>query len=68
MQSLMNLKIKYRESFRPFAPLIKPTKLANGFSTKSAVSPYMLMVAPVAEDKRIPMTLEQKGVCSALKN
>ncbi len=59
MQSVMNLKIKYRESFRPFAPAIKADKVSEWFQHK-ATSPYMLMVAPVAEDKRIPMTLEQE--------
>ncbi len=59
MQSVMNLKIKYRESFRPFAPAVKADKVSEWFQHK-AVSPYMLMVAPVAEDKRIPMTLEQE--------
>ena len=59
MQSVMNLKIKYRESFRPFAPAVKADKVSDWFQ-HNAVSPYMLMVAPVAEDKRIPMTLEQE--------
>jgi carbamoyltransferase len=59
MQSVMNLKIKYRESFRPFAPAVKADKVGEWFQ-HTAVSPYMLMVAPVAEDKRIPMTLEQE--------
>ncbi|HQQ75529.1 MAG TPA: carbamoyltransferase [Pseudomonadales bacterium] len=59
MQSIMNLKIKYRESFRPFAPAVKADKVSEWFQHK-AVSPYMLMVAPVAEDKRIPMTEEQE--------
>jgi carbamoyltransferase len=59
MQSVMNLKIKYRESFRPFAPAVKADKVSEWFQHQ-AVSPYMLMVAPVAEDKRIPMTLEQE--------
>jgi carbamoyltransferase len=59
MQSVMNLKIKYRESFRPFAPAVKADKVGEWFQ-HNAVSPYMLMVAPVVEDKRIPMTLEQE--------
>ncbi len=59
MQSVMNLKIKYRESFRPFAPAVKADKVGEWFQHQAA-SPYMLMVAPVAEDKRIPMTLEQE--------
>ncbi|HQQ62593.1 MAG TPA: carbamoyltransferase [Pseudomonadales bacterium] len=59
MQSVMNLKIKYRESFRPFAPAVKAEKVGEWFQHK-ATSPYMLMVAPVAEDKRIPMTQDQE--------
>jgi carbamoyltransferase len=51
MQSQMNLKIKYRESFRPFAPAIKAEKVSDWFAF-SGRSPYMLLVAPVAEDKR----------------
>jgi carbamoyltransferase len=66
MQSVMNLKIKYRESFRPFAPAIKADKVGEWFQHK-AVSPYMLMVAPVAEDKRIPMTEEQQNLFGIAK-
>ncbi len=66
MQSVMNLKIKYRESFRPFAPAVKADKVSEWFQ-HSAVSPYMLMVAPVAEDKRIPMTAEQQKLFGIAK-
>jgi carbamoyltransferase len=66
MQSVMNLKIKYRESFRPFAPAIKADKVGEWFQHK-AVSPYMLMVAPAAEDKRIPMTEEQQNLFGIAK-
>ena len=52
MQSVMNLKIKYRESFRPFAPAVKADKVHEWFG-QSAASPYMLFVAPVAKDKLI---------------
>lgn len=52
MQSQMNLKIKYRESFRPFAPAVKADKVADWF-TLEGKSPYMLLVAPVQEDKRL---------------
>ena len=55
MQSVMNLKIKYRESFRPFAPIIKHDKVSEWFEHEGA-SPYMLIVAPVREDKRKIMT------------
>jgi len=50
IQSVMNLKIKYRESFRPFAPAIKADKVSDWFEQDSA-SPYMLFVAPVAKVK-----------------
>ena len=59
MQSVMNLKIKYRESFRPFAPAIKADKVSEWFE-HSCESPYMLMVAPVAKSKRIAMTAAQE--------
>jgi len=50
MQSVMNLKIKYRESFRPFAPAVKADKVHEWFEQDSS-SPYMLLVAQVAADK-----------------
>ncbi len=59
MQSTMNLKIKYRESFRPFAPSVLAEKVSEWFEMDSE-SPYMLMVAGVREDKRISMTDEQQ--------
>ena len=59
MQSVMNLKIKYRESFRPFAPSVLVERVADYFEQESA-SPYMLIVAPVREDIRINLTEEQK--------
>lgn len=59
MQSVMNLKIKYRESFRPFAPSVLAERVSDYFEQYSP-SPYMLMVAPVKESLRIPMTEEQK--------
>lgn len=59
MQSIMNLKIKYRESFRPFAPSVLAEKVSEWFEMDSE-SPYMLMVAGVREDKRISMTEEQE--------
>lgn len=58
MQSVMNLKIKYRESFRPFAPLIKYDKVSEWFE-HDGPSPYMLIVAPVKESKRTMMSDEQ---------
>jgi carbamoyltransferase len=59
MQSVMNLKIKYRESFRPFAPAVLAEQLGDWFE-QSAPSPYMLIVAPVAESKRIQMTAAEQ--------
>lgn len=52
MQSVMNLKIKYRESFRPFAPAIKADKVQDWFDHDGA-SPYMLIVAQVADSKLV---------------
>ena len=53
MQSKMNLKIKFRESFRPFAPLVLKEHAANYFQMKPGdESPYMLIVAPVREEIR----------------
>lgn len=59
MQKLLNLKVKYRESFRPFAPSVLREHVAEWFDLKGD-SPYMLLVADVAEPKRIPMTEQQK--------
>jgi carbamoyltransferase len=51
MQSLMNLKIKYRESFRPFAPVCLAERAGDYFELDGE-SPYMLLVAPVRADRR----------------
>ena len=59
MQSVMNLKIKYRESFRPFAPAVKADRVSDWFEIDRR-SPYMLLVAPVKEDKRLAMTEQQQ--------
>lgn len=59
MQSVMNLKIKYRESFRPFAPSVLDSQVGKYFEQESP-SPYMLIVAPVREEHRIPLTDEQQ--------
>jgi carbamoyltransferase len=59
MQSVMNLKIKFRESFRPFAPSVIGERVSEYFE-HSAESPYMLMVAPVREHLRVSMTAEQQ--------
>ncbi|KPK38224.1 MAG: hypothetical protein AMJ78_10330 [Omnitrophica WOR_2 bacterium SM23_29] len=52
MQSIMNLKIKFRESFRPFAPTVLRERVCDYFEM-DCNSPYMLLVAPVQKDKRI---------------
>jgi carbamoyltransferase len=59
MQQKMNLKIKFRESFRPFAPSVLRERVADYFELDGD-SPYMLLVAPVAEDRQVPMTDDQK--------
>jgi carbamoyltransferase len=61
MQSLMNLKIKYRESFRPFAPSVFRERVSDYFDL-STDSPYMLLVAPVLEKRRVPVSSSQKGL------
>jgi carbamoyltransferase len=55
MQSVMNLKIKFRESFRPFAPVVLQDRVQDYFETRlHESSPYMLLVAPVRADHRTP--------------
>jgi carbamoyltransferase len=54
MQSVMNLKIKFRESFRPFAPSVLAERASDYFEMETT-SPYMLLVAAVREDRRTPM-------------
>jgi len=61
MQSVMNLKIKYRESFRPFAPSVLRERVADYFEME-ADSPYMLLVAPVVERRRTAVTEDQKAL------
>ncbi|PIY51453.1 MAG: hypothetical protein COY36_02475 [Zetaproteobacteria bacterium CG_4_10_14_0_2_um_filter_55_20] len=61
MQSVMNLKIKYRESFRPFAPIVLAERVSDYFEHKGK-SPYMLIVAPVRESLRLPMTGKQEAL------
>ncbi|MDP2598880.1 MAG: carbamoyltransferase [Candidatus Liptonbacteria bacterium] len=53
MQSVMNLKIKFRESFRPFAPSVLMSRVSEYFELKNP-SPYMLLVADVVKSKRLP--------------
>jgi carbamoyltransferase len=61
MQSVMNLKIKFRESFRPFAPSVLRERVAEYFALDTD-SPYMLLVAPVLEKRRISLTEEQRSL------
>jgi carbamoyltransferase len=61
MQSVMNLKIKYRESFRPFAPTVLKERAGEYFELDRE-SPYMLLVAPLVKGKRIPMTAGEEGL------
>ena len=59
MQKLLNLKVKYRESFRPFAPSVLCDDVSDWFEM-STDSPYMLLVADVVKDKRRQMTAEEE--------
>lgn len=58
MQSVMNLKIKFRESFRPFAPAVLAEDVSDYFELEGP-SPYMLLVAPVVESRRRPVQVEE---------
>ena len=60
MQKNLNLKVKYRESFRPFAPSILKEDLSNWFNL-NVESPYMLLVADINYEKKIEMTEEQEA-------
>ena len=59
MQSVMNLKIKFRESFRPFAPTVL-RECVHEFFELDADSPYMLQVAPIKAERQIPMSEDQQ--------
>ena len=61
MQRTINLKIKYRESFRPFAPTVLEEHISEYFEIDRP-SPYMLLVAQVAESKKRPLNAEQKNL------
>ncbi|QWD68652.1 carbamoyltransferase [Polynucleobacter sp. VK25] len=61
MQRLLNLKVKYRESFRPFAPSVLREDVSEWFDL-DADSPYMLMVADVAKSKRRVMSSEEEAL------
>jgi len=59
MQSVMNLKIKYRESFRPFAPAVLEESVGSQFDLQVS-SPYMLLVAPVKKELQLPAREEEQ--------
>ena len=61
MQKNLNLKVKYRESFRPFAPAVLFEKVSEWFEINSE-SPYMLLVAEVKKSKQLQMTEQQKSL------
>jgi carbamoyltransferase len=61
MQKTLNLRIKYRESFRPFAPAVLREDVADWFDLSSD-SPYMIFVADVRKDRRRPMTPTEQGL------
>ncbi len=61
MQKVLNLKVKYRESFRPFAPSVLREDVADWFEIDTD-SPYMLLVADVAEKRRRDMTDEERAL------
>ncbi len=60
MQSVMNLKVKFRESFRPFAPIVRRERVADYFELDTE-SPYMLLVAPVRAELRRPLAAGVAG-------
>jgi carbamoyltransferase len=61
MQSVMNLKVKFRESFRPFAPIVRRERVADYFEL-DVESPYMLLVAPVKKELCREVSPEVKGL------
>ena len=61
MQKQLNLKVKYRESFRPFAPSVLREELSQWFEHDTD-SPYMLLVADIKKDKRLAMTDEEQAL------
>jgi len=61
MQAQMNLKIKFREGFRPFAPSVRRERVQDYFEL-DCDSPYMLLVAPVKRERQIPMTADERAL------
>lgn len=62
MQSLINRKIKFRESFRPFAPIVLKEKAGEFFDLKGHDSPYMLLVADLLENRRKKVSQNLRGL------
>ena len=67
MQAVMNLKIKFRESFRPFAPAVMREHVADWFELDGE-SPYMLLVADVKPDRRLPVPAGSREACGASRS
>jgi carbamoyltransferase len=61
MQSVMNLKVKFRESFRPFAPVVRLER-ASAYFDLEVESAYMLLVAPVTKSMRLPVSESVNGL------
>ncbi len=61
MQAQMNIKIKFREGFRPFAPSVLRERVADYFELDTE-SPYMLLVAPIKRQRQVPMTAGQRAL------
>ncbi len=61
MQSVMNLKVKFRESFRPFAPMVRRERVGDYFDLTED-SPYMLLVAPILPALRLPNPAGMRGL------
>ena len=58
MQATINMKIKFRESFRPFAPAVLEEQANDYFDLDGKISPYMLLVAPINGEHRLPLSQE----------
>ena len=66
MQATMNLKIKFRESFRPFAPIVLREEAHRWFGLDAQhESPYMLLVAPVLDEHRVPISGAERAMMEA---
>src|SRR6478672_2101731 len=66
MQATMNVKIKFRESFRPFAPVVLQENASQWFDIEEhQESPYMLLVAPVRQEHRVPIAADQLAMMNS---